>query len=122
VYDPATGAFSATGSLATPRLDHAATLLNNGKVLITAGDGNSGGLASAELYDPLTGAFSATGNLTTPRQSHTATLLNGGRVLISGGVGSGGCKCGGVRFGHWRFHFHRQHGRSAVPSYGDAAE
>ena len=53
LYDPATGIFSATGSMTTVRAYHTATLLPNGKVLVAGGDdnpGNIGYLASAELY------------------------------------------------------------------------
>ncbi len=80
--------FSATGSLTTARNGHTATLLGNGKVLVTGGD-NSGALASSELYDPATGTFSATGSLSTARSYHTATLLGNGKVLITGGYNSG---------------------------------
>ena len=50
LYDPASGTWSATGSLNTARDQHTATLLPNGMVLVAAGD-NGGALASAELYD-----------------------------------------------------------------------
>src|SRR5439155_5187491 len=50
LYDPATGTWTATGSLITARDNHTATLLPNGKVLVAAGF-NGGVLASAELYD-----------------------------------------------------------------------
>jgi hypothetical protein len=50
LYDPETG-WTATGSLATARESHTATLLPNGKVLVVGGAGGSGYLASAELYD-----------------------------------------------------------------------
>jgi hypothetical protein len=54
LYDPGAGTFTLAGSMSVAREDHTATLLPNGKVLITGGDYNSGGfmmvLASAELY------------------------------------------------------------------------
>ena len=89
--DPTSGAFSSTGSMATARDSHTATLLSDGRVLIAGGKNDNGAvLASAELYDPKTGAFSATGSMATSRGYHTATLLPDGRVLIAGGVtGSG---------------------------------
>ena len=64
-----------TGSLATPRAAHTATLLPDGKVLIVGGvDANGQALASAELYDPATGTFSGAGSLQTPRTYHYASL------------------------------------------------
>jgi hypothetical protein len=53
LYDPATGMFSNTGSLATGRDYATATLLPGGNVLVAGGLGNSY-LASAELYTPPT--------------------------------------------------------------------
>ena len=45
-----------TGSLTTSRMQHSATLLPNGKVLVAGGStATLTRLASAELYDPATG-------------------------------------------------------------------
>ena len=51
LYDPASGTWTATGSLGTARDAHTATLLPIGKVLV-AGGNNGAALSSAELYDP----------------------------------------------------------------------
>src|SRR5215472_10017889 len=86
LIEPCAGAqFEETGSLNTPRALHTATLLENGKVLVAAGSGVAGSLASAELYDPAAGTWTPTGNLAFARQEHTATLLENGQVFVTGG-------------------------------------
>ena len=84
---PASGGWTATGSLATGRYAHTATLLPNGRVLVAGSWGDEGILASAELYDPASGTWTATGSLATARNLHTATLLPNGKVLVAGGQG-----------------------------------
>ena len=71
--------FEATGSLATPRDSHTATLLADDKVLVAGGlNPTNGSLAGVELYDPASGSWSVTGSLGTPRDFHRATLLSNG--------------------------------------------
>src|SRR5579862_1373407 len=83
------GTFTPTGNLNVARQFHTATLLTNGKVLLTGGFSYASGFpttASAELYDPTAGSFSPAGGMSTPRAFHTATQLPNGKVLIAGGT------------------------------------
>ena len=53
LYDPASGTFSVTGSMAEDRQDHTATILADGTVLVAGGwHALVGTLADAEIYHP----------------------------------------------------------------------
>jgi len=84
VYDPASGTWRVTASMASARFGHKATLLPNGKILVTGGSTGSSRLASAEVYDPASGTWSATASMASARYWHEATLLPNGKVLVSG--------------------------------------
>jgi Galactose oxidase, central domain/Kelch motif len=72
-------------TMATARVQHTATLLPSGKVLVAGGHHARSHVRSAELYDPATGTWTTTGRLNTKRGAHTATLLPSGEVLVAGG-------------------------------------
>ncbi|MDK9716487.1 MAG: choice-of-anchor D domain-containing protein [Trichlorobacter sp.] len=76
------------GTLSTARSSHTATLLHNGKILVTGGYNGSTVYGSAELYNPQTGETQAIGTMSSPRFAHTATLMSNGKVLIAGGFSS----------------------------------
>jgi len=65
-----------------PRAAHCATLLQDGRILITGG---MSGIRTAEIFDPVTNTYLATGPMQTGRAGHTATLLANGKVLVAGG-------------------------------------
>jgi hypothetical protein len=87
--EPSTGAWTVTGSMITPRTLHTATLLPDGRVLVTGGVAlnkeDAPSLSSAELYDPQTGLWTATGGMHYAHAWHSATLLANGTVLVAGG-------------------------------------
>jgi hypothetical protein len=84
--------FAPTGSLTTPRVFHTATLLGDGKVLVTCGATDATHFpVTAEVYDLTNQTFAlAIGSMETPRVSATATLLKNGKVLVAGGNDASG--------------------------------
>lgn len=89
--DQSAEGFNFTANLATARQNHTATLLPNGKVLVTGGrgTGSSPYVGNSELYDPVIGKWTPTGSLAVARFSHQATLLHDGTVMVSGGITGG---------------------------------
>jgi Kelch motif protein len=80
------GVWIPTGSMVTPRDEHEAVRLVDGRVLVVGGRAYDGpGLTSAELYDPASGTWSATGSMIHPASNFRATLLPDGRVLVGDG-------------------------------------
>lgn len=78
-------------ALMTPRAEHTATLLPDGRVLIVGGAARccgtgEDGIAQTEIFDPGTGDVTDAGDLSLPRFGHAAVLLPDGRVLVAGGV------------------------------------
>ncbi|MBM3759148.1 MAG: hypothetical protein FJW36_02755 [Acidobacteria bacterium] len=88
VYDPAANRLWRAGSMPQPRVNHTATLLPDGDVLLAGwalGFWDDGS-ASGDIFNARESrvrTISAT--MLTPRARHTATLLRDGRVWIAGG-------------------------------------
>jgi hypothetical protein len=93
LFDPGSGRWTPTGSMAKARAGHTATLLPDGTVLVVGGGGEDMPLeggprsATAEVYDPSSGKWTATGTMIEARKGFTATLLPDGTVLVAGGDG-----------------------------------
>ncbi|MFI6996943.1 Kelch repeat-containing protein [Nocardia sp. NPDC050175] len=94
VYDPKTGKWSPTGSLALPRALHRAVLLPDGSVLALGGcrQGWSSGpifdkhsLATTERWYPVTDRWAPAASMPAGRDRFHAFTLRSGKVLAFGG-------------------------------------
>jgi hypothetical protein len=97
IFDPGIGRFTTVGPMTTPRQAATATLLDDGRVLVTGGfrsaataDGAGyidAALTSAEVFDPRSGRFSPVGDMADSRAHHAAIRLADGSVMVFGGIG-----------------------------------
>lgn len=89
VYIPEENRWVMIAPMREVRFGHAATLLPNGRLLVTGGSVNTsagGGPTEAEAFRPTGGAgWSLVGTLRVSRTDHGAVLLRDGRVLLVGG-------------------------------------
>jgi hypothetical protein len=92
------GAFTPPSSVQFPttcsqmraaRAGHTATLMQDGRVLITGGyalDGDrKSALRSAEVYDPVSGTFESAADMPVAKAFHVGALLQNGQVFLQGG-------------------------------------
>jgi hypothetical protein len=92
IYTPSEDSFTDGPSMLVPRMEHVATLLLDGRVLICCGDSYQtwGGPRSAELFDYKTNTFRSIADTRKMRSYFPfATLLVDGRVFIFGGDHAG---------------------------------
>jgi len=82
VYDPGTRTWSSGPPLPMGLSEHAAVLLEDGRLLV-AGGGNR-----AFLFDPGSDGWSEVGTMSVVRYGAALELLPGGDALIAGGSGS----------------------------------
>lgn len=82
-------AWTTAAPMGVKRGQHNATLLADGKVLVSGGYDNTSAIMyhnTAEVYDPVNNNWSPTGPMSSARYIHTSTRLNDGRVLVTGGT------------------------------------
>lgn len=87
---PGCGSWTFCDSLSDERIDHAAVLLPNGRVLVTGGRSQRDGFAhsvykTAEVYNPSTDTWSSASDMPAGRYGHDAFLLPDNRVIILNG-------------------------------------
>ena len=90
IYDPTTGAWSATGDMSVRRHKLAVVALADGRVLALGGSNERdafGQYRTAEIFDPATGSFMATGEMAARRYKVSGAVLRlrDGRVLVAAG-------------------------------------
>ena len=97
IFDPATGAWTATGNMHSKRAGAAYTALPDGRVMVAGG--NFGRIwpfceSTAEIYDPSTDVWTSTGSMAEVRRDGTATVIRmpdgSRRVLAAGGFDNRG--------------------------------
>ena len=75
------------GAMLHSRVYHSATLLPDGRVLVTGGmDEAFTPLRTSEVFDPETNQWTEAGEMTESRTEHSAALLEDGRVIVTGGL------------------------------------
>ncbi|MGI8983894.1 MAG: Kelch repeat-containing protein [Acidimicrobiales bacterium] len=93
IYNVAANTWTTTsGAMSTPRFEHTATALDDGRVLIAGGQGPPisgivGTLASTEIYDPAVDSFRKSNDMGDARANHTALRLPDRTVMVIGGAG-----------------------------------
>lgn len=86
IFDPTTGRYTAAEQMRIARVNHTATLLFDGRVLLVGGRNLNGALSSSEIYDTTRGGFTEGPGLPGPaRTGHAAVRQGSGYVLIIGG-------------------------------------
>lgn len=85
IYNPLTETWLEASPMNLGRYSHTATLLLDGRVLVTGGETKNLTTTQCEIYNPNTNSWELTGNLQEKRSGHAAILLRDGNVFVSGG-------------------------------------
>ncbi len=93
IFNVADGRWTKTaGAMSTPRFEHSATALDDGRVLIAGGQGPpisgaTAALATTEIYDPAVDSFRKSNDMGDARYNHVALKLPDRTVMVVAGVG-----------------------------------
>jgi galactose oxidase-like protein/Kelch motif protein len=86
IYNPATGAWKATGALRGARHAMTATRLASGKVLVAGGaTAAMDAINSTEIYDPVAKTWTLGLKMVTARSDYASIMLGTGKILFTGG-------------------------------------
>jgi N-acetylneuraminic acid mutarotase len=86
-FDPKAGTWTHVAQMPSPRTEHTATRMTDGRVLITNGlPERFDDLAAPAVYEPRTDRWTATRPLQRPRIGHAAVALANARVAVIGGM------------------------------------
>lgn len=90
VFRPSQRGWVLGAPLRHSRSDHAATALQDGRVLVTGGNANTALLGSTEIYNARSDRWTDAAPMPRARTQHSAVTLVDGRVLVTGGIDADG--------------------------------
>jgi len=85
IYNIVTDEWTEATPMHLGRKEHTATLLKDGRVLVTGGVTINLKTDECEIYDPSNNTWTVTAPMLEKRYDHAAILLNNGEVFVSGG-------------------------------------
>jgi|GEM_PF-2039682 len=108
-FNSLTEKWTTTSPMNLGRYNHTATLLYDGRVLVTGGETNNFTTSQCEIYNPNTNSWELTGNMQEERSDHAALPLSQDRLFICGGNGmapwQNSCEVYDINLGTWSYAF-----------------
>src|SRR5437867_5741309 len=86
VFRPSQRGWVLGAPLRHPRSDHAATALQDGRVLVTGGNADTKLLASTEIYNPRSDKWTEAAPMPRARTQHSAVTLLHGHIFVTGRI------------------------------------
>jgi hypothetical protein len=86
VWSASAHSFHAVAPMALARVEHTATALKDGTVIVVGGKKSSVSSATTEIFDPTSETWSAGPSMVRRRHGHSAHLFSDGKLLVVGGL------------------------------------